>query len=57
MFEKCLQLQESFVPAYLGISKIQNGISSGFLLQKALMINEESLIVRLEYADWLLRNS
>lgn len=53
MFEKCIRFDENFVPAYLGLSKIQNGISSGVLLQKALQMNAESSIVRLEFADWL----
>lgn len=57
MFEKCIQISGSFVPAYLGLSKIQNGISSGILLKKALRLNEESFIVRLEFADWLYANS
>lgn len=53
MFEKCIRFDENFVPAYLGLSKIQSGISSGVLLKKALKMNAESFIVRLEYADWL----
>jgi hypothetical protein len=57
MFEKCIQISGSFVPAYLGLSKIKNGISSGVLLMKALRLNEDSTIVRLELADWLYANS
>lgn len=57
MFEKCIQISGSFVPAYLGLSKIQSGISTGVLLRKALRLNEESPIVRLEFADWLYANS
>lgn len=57
MFEKCIRFDENFVPAYLGLSKIQSGISSGVLLRKALQMNGESSIVRLEYADWLYAKS
>jgi hypothetical protein len=60
MFEKCIQISGSFVPAYLGLSKIQTGISSveiHRLLLKALRFNEESPIVRLELADWLYAKS
>lgn len=57
MFEKCIEISGSFVPAYLGLSKIQGGISSGISIQKALKINEESPIVRLDFADWLYTNS
>lgn len=57
MFEKCIEISGSFVPAYLGLSKIQVGVSSGLLLKKALELNEESTIVRLEYADWLYTKS
>jgi hypothetical protein len=57
MFEKCIEISGSFVPAYLGLSKIQSGIASGVLLMKALKLNEESPIVRLELADWLYANS
>lgn len=57
MFKKCIDIKESFVPAYLGLSKIQSGVSSGLLLRKALAVNEESPIVRLEFADWLYANS
>lgn len=57
MFEKCIEISGSFVPAYLGLSKIKGGISSGILLRRALKLNEESPIVRLEYADWLYTKS
>lgn len=57
MFEKCIQISGSFVPAYLGLSKTQSGIMSGISLQKALKFNDNSPIVRLEFADWLLANS
>jgi hypothetical protein len=57
MFEKCIRFDVNFVPAYLGLSKIKSGISSGVLLQKALQMNGESSIVRLEYADWLYAKS
>jgi hypothetical protein len=58
MFEKCIRFDENFVPAYLGLSKIQSGsVSSGVLLRKALQMNRESSIVRLEYADWLYAKS
>lgn len=57
MFEKCIRFDGNFVPAYLGLSKIKKGISSGVLLRKALQMNGESSIVRLEYADWLYAKS
>lgn len=57
MFEKCIEISGSFVPAYLGLSKIQSGVSSGLSLHKALKLNEESPIVRLEFADWLYAKS
>ncbi|CRL08148.1 CLUMA_CG020877, isoform A, partial [Clunio marinus] len=56
MFEKCIRIDKNFIPAYLGLSKIQTGISSGILLRKALELNKKSTIVRLEYADWLYAN-
>lgn len=57
MFEKCIEISGSFAPAYLGLSKIQSGILSGISLLKALKLNEDSPIVRLEFADWLQTNS
>lgn len=57
MFKKCIRFDENFIPAYLGLSKIQSGISSAILLQKALRVNEVNLIVRLELADWFYSNS
>lgn len=45
------------MPAYLGLSKISSGISVGILFRKALRLNDESPIVRLEFADWLYANS
>lgn len=57
MFKKCIIYDENFIPAYIGLSKIQKGISSGILLRKALQRNSENSIVRLEYADWLYANS
>lgn len=57
MFEKCIQISGTFAPAYLSLSKIQSGISSGISLLRALKLNEDSQIVRLEFADWLQTNS
>lgn len=57
MFKKCILYDENFIPAYIGLSKIRRGISSGILLRKALERNNENLNVRLEYADWLYSNS
>jgi len=54
MFEKCIRWDSTFVPAYIGLSKMRIGtVNAGILLKKALTINAESPIVRLEYADWL----
>jgi hypothetical protein len=53
MFEKCIRFDKSFVPAYLGLSKLKIGIASGLLLKRALEVNVENHLVRLELADWL----
>ncbi|KAL7019450.1 hypothetical protein ACKWTF_011123 [Chironomus riparius] len=53
MFEKCIRYDKNFVPAYLGLSKLKNGIDSGLLLKHALEVNAENHLVRLELADWL----
>lgn len=53
MFEKCIRFDKNFVPAYLGLSKLKNGIDSGLLLKHALEVNAENHLVRLELADWL----
>ncbi|KAG5672760.1 hypothetical protein PVAND_002857 [Polypedilum vanderplanki] len=53
MFEKCIHFDKSFVPAYLGLSKLKFGIASGLLLKRALEVNVENHLVRLELADWL----
>jgi hypothetical protein len=56
MFEKCIRYDRSFVPAYLGLSKLKTGIEAGLLLKRALEANEENHLVRLELADWLYSN-
>ena len=53
MFERCIRYDRSFVPAYLGLSKLKSGISSGVLLKRALEVVPENHLVRLELADWL----
>lgn len=53
MFEKCIRYDRNFIPAYLGLSKLKIGIPSGLLLKRALEVNEENHLVRLELADWL----
>lgn len=57
MFEKCIKFEPTFVPAYVGLAKIKRGLISGVLLRKAITLNEDNVGVRLEYGDWLLKNS
>lgn len=56
MFEKCIRYDRSFIPAYLGLSKLKTGIEAGLLLKRASEVNEENHLVRLEMADWLYSN-
>lgn len=56
MFEKCIRYDSSFIPAYLGLSKLKTGIEAGLLLKRASEVNEENHLVRLEMADWLYSN-
>lgn len=57
MFEKCIQFDRMFVPAYVGLSKMHRGFLSGILLRRAVSFNDENGIVRLEYAEWLYNHS
>lgn len=53
MFERCIRYDPSFVPGYLGLSKLKTGINAGVLLKRALEVVPENHLVRLELADWL----
>ena len=56
MFERCIALEPTFIPAYLELIKLRPGIASGRLLREVVRLSPEDQDRHAQYGFWLLEN-
>lgn len=56
MLEKCVQLEPTFAPAYMELTKIKHGIQTGRLLLKTSRLNTGDPEILARFGIWLQEN-